>query len=73
MKTTLGAVRPLANTWINDFIPGAFAPNPAFVQYKVNGRMSALMRAAGIPTDSEGVMPPATVTPTPPGILPPVQ
>ena len=37
MKTTVGAPRPIANTWINDFIPGAFAPNPAFVHYKLNG------------------------------------
>jgi hypothetical protein len=37
MKTTVGAPQPVANTWINDNIPGAFAPNPAFVQYKVDG------------------------------------
>ena len=37
MKTTVGAVRPVANTWINDHIPGAFAPNPSFVQYKADG------------------------------------
>ena len=37
MKTTVGAVRPIANTWINDNIPGAFAPNPTFVNYKADG------------------------------------
>lgn len=37
MKTTVGAVRPIANTWIVDEIPGAFAPNPAFVNVKVDG------------------------------------
>jgi outer membrane receptor protein involved in Fe transport len=37
MKTTVGAVRPLANTWVVDEIPGAFAPNPAFVNVKVDG------------------------------------
>ncbi|MCX6951813.1 MAG: TonB-dependent receptor plug domain-containing protein [Verrucomicrobia bacterium] len=37
MKTTVGAVRALQNTWINDNIPGAFAPNPTFVQYKADG------------------------------------
>lgn len=38
MKTTLGAVQPIAQTWVNEFIPGAFAPNPAFVHYKVDGK-----------------------------------
>jgi outer membrane receptor protein involved in Fe transport len=37
MKTTVGAVRPLKNEWIVDEIPGAFAPNPAFVHYEVDG------------------------------------
>jgi outer membrane receptor protein involved in Fe transport len=37
MKTTVGVPRIIENTWIVDQIPGAFAPNPAFVQYKVNG------------------------------------
>ncbi|WP_414662404.1 TonB-dependent siderophore receptor [Horticoccus sp. 23ND18S-11] len=37
MKTTVGAPQPIANTWVNQYIEGAFAPNPAFVQYKVDG------------------------------------
>ena len=37
MKTTLGAVQPIRDTWVNEFIPGAFAPNPAFVKYNVHG------------------------------------
>jgi outer membrane receptor protein involved in Fe transport len=37
MKTTVGAPRPIANTWVNDNIPGAFPPNPAFVNYKLSG------------------------------------
>ena len=37
MKTSVGAPRPIANTWVNDNIPGAFAPNPAFVNYKLSG------------------------------------
>jgi outer membrane receptor for ferric coprogen and ferric-rhodotorulic acid len=37
MKSTVGAPRPIANTWINDYIPGAFAPNPSFVHYKLDG------------------------------------
>jgi len=37
MKTTVGAPRPIANTWVNDNIPGAFAPNPSFVNYKLSG------------------------------------
>jgi outer membrane receptor protein involved in Fe transport len=39
MKTVVGIVRPLNNTWINENVPGAFAPtpNPAFVHYKVSG------------------------------------
>ena len=38
MKTTVGAVQPIANTWVNTYIPGAFAPNPSFVHYKVDGK-----------------------------------
>lgn len=37
MKTTVGAVQPIKNTWVNEYIPGAFAPNPAFVHYSVDG------------------------------------
>jgi outer membrane receptor protein involved in Fe transport len=37
MKTTVGTVRPLKNEWIVDEIPGAFAPNPSFARYKVDG------------------------------------
>ncbi len=37
MKTTVGAVQPIKNTWVNEYIPGAFAPNPAFVNYSVDG------------------------------------
>lgn len=37
MKTTVGAVRPLEGEWIVDEIPGAFAPNPAFVNIEVDG------------------------------------
>lgn len=37
MKTTVGAVRPLKETWVVDEIPGAFAPNPAFVNVRVDG------------------------------------
>lgn len=37
MKTTVGTVRPLANQWVVDEIPGAFAPNPSFVNSKVEG------------------------------------
>lgn len=36
MKTTVGAVRP-TKEWVVDNIPGAFAPNPAFVHYEVDG------------------------------------
>jgi outer membrane receptor for ferric coprogen and ferric-rhodotorulic acid len=37
MRTTVGAPQPIANVWDNRVIDGAFAPNPAFVQYKVDG------------------------------------
>jgi hypothetical protein len=37
MRTTTGAVQPLKNQWVNEYIPGAFAPNPAFVHYSVDG------------------------------------
>lgn len=37
MRTTLGAVQPIRETWVNEFIPGAFEPNPAFVKYNVHG------------------------------------
>jgi hypothetical protein len=37
MKTTVGAVRPLKDQWVIDEIPGAFAPNPAFVNVRVDG------------------------------------
>ena len=37
MKTTVGAVRAVPNAWINDYIPGAFPPNPAFVHHSVDG------------------------------------
>ena len=37
MRTTVGAPRPLRNEWVVDEIPGAFAPNPSFAQYKVDG------------------------------------
>ncbi len=37
MKTTVGAVQPIQGQWVNEFIPDAFAPNPAFVKYKVDG------------------------------------
>jgi outer membrane receptor protein involved in Fe transport len=37
MKTTVGAVQPTKNDWVNAYIPGAFAPNPAFVHYSVDG------------------------------------
>jgi outer membrane receptor protein involved in Fe transport len=39
MKTTVGLVQPIKNTWVNEFVPGAFAPtpNPAFVNYSVDG------------------------------------
>ncbi|MSU72548.1 MAG: hypothetical protein EXS43_09430 [Opitutus sp.] len=39
MKTSVGVVRALPNTWINDYVPGAFAPtpNPAFVNYSLDG------------------------------------
>jgi outer membrane receptor for ferric coprogen and ferric-rhodotorulic acid len=37
MKTTVGAVQPVKNGWVNEYIPGAFAPNPAFVHYSVDG------------------------------------
>ena len=37
MKTTVGAVQPTKNDWVNINIPGAFAPNPAFVHYSVDG------------------------------------
>jgi len=37
MKTTVGTVRPLKETWIVDEIPGAFAPNPSFVNVRVDG------------------------------------
>ena len=37
MKTTVGAVQPIKNAWVNEYIPGAFAPNPAFVHYSVDG------------------------------------
>ena len=37
MKTTVGAVQPVRDSWVNENIPGAFAPNPAFVNYSVNG------------------------------------
>ncbi|MES2695213.1 MAG: hypothetical protein V4773_17190, partial [Verrucomicrobiota bacterium] len=37
MKTTVGAVRPLKDQWIIDEIPGAFAPNPSFVNVRVDG------------------------------------
>lgn len=38
MRTLLGAPRPVANTWATEFMPDAFAPNPDFVQYKVDGK-----------------------------------
>ncbi len=37
MRTTVGAVQPVRGAWVNEFIPGAFAPNPAFVHYSVDG------------------------------------
>jgi outer membrane receptor for ferric coprogen and ferric-rhodotorulic acid len=37
MKTTVGAVQPRTDAWVNENIPGAFAPNPAFVHYSVDG------------------------------------
>jgi outer membrane receptor protein involved in Fe transport len=37
LRTTFGAVQPIKNTWVNEFIPDAFAPNPAFVKYNVHG------------------------------------
>lgn len=37
MKTTVGAVQPLRDQWVNDVLPGAFSPNPAFVNVKVDG------------------------------------
>lgn len=37
MKTVVGSVRPLKDQWIIDEIPGAFAPNPAFVNVRVDG------------------------------------
>ncbi len=39
MRTTVGLVQPIKNTWVNEFVPGAFAPtpNPAFVNYSVDG------------------------------------
>lgn len=45
MKTTVGAVQALPNQWVNDYIPGAFGNNPAFVHYKVNGsNLGAVLR-----------------------------
>ncbi len=37
MRTSYGAVQPIKNTWVNVFLPDAFAPNPAFVKYNVHG------------------------------------
>jgi hypothetical protein len=37
MKTTFGTVRPEKDTFITDAVPGAFEPNPAFVNVKVDG------------------------------------
>jgi iron complex outermembrane recepter protein len=37
MKTTFGVVRPLKDEWVVDEVPGAFPPNPDFIQYKVDG------------------------------------
>lgn len=37
MRTTVGAVQPVKGAWVNEYIPGAFAPNPAFVNYSVDG------------------------------------
>ena len=37
MKTTYGIVRPLNNTWTNEYVPGTFGENPDFVKYKVDG------------------------------------
>lgn len=45
MKSTFGAVQPIKDQWVNEFIPGSFAPNPAFVHYKVNGsNLGAVLR-----------------------------
>ena len=46
MKTLVGAPQPIANTWENRLIPDAFAPNPAFVQYKVDGANYGLVLRA---------------------------
>jgi len=37
MKTTVGAPEAVPYVWNNRVLDGAFAPNPAFVQYKVDG------------------------------------
>jgi outer membrane receptor for ferric coprogen and ferric-rhodotorulic acid len=39
MRTTVGLVQPIRNAWVNELVPGAFAPtpNPAFVNYSVDG------------------------------------
>jgi outer membrane receptor for ferric coprogen and ferric-rhodotorulic acid len=37
MRTTVGAVQPIKNAWVNEYIPDAFEPNPAFVHYSVDG------------------------------------
>jgi hypothetical protein len=39
MRTTVGLVQPIKDKWVNELVPGAFAPtpNPAFVNYSVDG------------------------------------
>lgn len=37
MKTTVGVVQPLRDQWVNEYVPGAFAPNPSFVNVKADG------------------------------------
>jgi outer membrane receptor for ferric coprogen and ferric-rhodotorulic acid len=39
MRTTVGLVQPVKGAWVNELVPGAFAPtpNPAFVHYSVDG------------------------------------
>ncbi len=37
MRTTVGSPEPVPYVWNNRVLDGAFAPNPAFVQYKVDG------------------------------------
>lgn len=37
MKTLVGNVRPIANTWINELVPSVFTNNPTFLQYVADG------------------------------------